>query len=209
MLKVEVVPGLTFTVLGPHDEQLQALDKEWQKVKTEAKTVKARASDYSNRTVPNLSSIVVLAEVKVGAKTKRVLLTGDAGGDHILQTLERGKLMTDGKFSVDVLKVQHHGSNHSVDINFFRKVIAPVYVICGNGTHGIPHPSTLKWLSKARSSEPYEVYFTNRKGDFEKAGDNGLTKMLDKFLASEKKDQPKHLYHFRGENDLFIPVQVI
>ena len=203
------MPGLTFTVLGPHDEQLQALDKEWQKVKTEAKTVKARASDYSNRTVPNLSSIVVLAEVKVGAKTKRVLLTGDAGGDHILQTLERGKLMTDGKFSVDVLKVQHHGSNHSVDINFFRKVIAPVYVICGNGTHGIPHPSTLKWLSKARSSEPYEVYFTNRKGDFEKAGDNGLTKMLDKFLASEKKDQPKHLYHFRGENDLFIPVQVI
>lgn len=208
VLEVELAPGFRFTVLGPHDEQLEALDAEWQKAKIKNKTPKGQAADYSNRTVPNLSSIVVLAEVKIGSKTRRLLLTGDAGGDHILETLQRSKMMKNGKFEVDLLKVQHHGSNHSVDLDFFKTVIAPVYVICGNGAHGIPHPDTLGWLSEARKDKPYEVYFTNRKGNFKKPGDNGLTKMFDKFLASEKKNQSRHVYHFRPEKDLFIPVEI-
>jgi len=39
---------------------------------------------------------------------------------------------------VDVLKVQHHGSEHNLDEAFCRAVTADHYVFCGNGAHGNP-----------------------------------------------------------------------
>jgi beta-lactamase superfamily II metal-dependent hydrolase len=199
--KVKIADGLTFTVLGPNDEQLDALDDEWQKAKLKP-TPSAQAADFLNRTVPNLSSIVVLVEAERGGGKKPItmLLTGDAGGDHVLESLKRSGLSTDGSFRVNLLKVMHHGSNHSVDQDFFERVVADHYVISGNGKHGIPHRDTLTWLSAARSGKPYDVYLTNRKGVL------GLTAMLTTFLKKEKQNQPKHKYHFRDEDALSIAV---
>src|SRR5262249_11783737 len=154
--------------------------------KARKKTASAQAADYLNRTVPNLSSIVVLAEAEIAkGKKKRLLLTGDAGGDLIQNALKSTKLSSKGKLHVDLLKVQHHGSNHSTDLKFFQNIIADHYVISGNGKHGIPHPDTLGWLAKARKGEECDVYLTNRKGEL------GLTKNLDKFLAREVKAKSK------------------
>ena len=105
-----------------------------------------------------------------------------------------------GAIHVDLLKVQHHGSNHSVDIDFFRKVAADVYVISGNGKHGIPHGDTMHWLSQARTGEQYDVYLTNR------TGDEGLTAMLDAFLAEESGKEPAHRYHFLADSATSIPI---
>ena len=69
----------------------------------------------------------------------RVLLTGDAGGDHILESLDKTGIGPGGRIHVDLLKVQHHGSNHSTTQDFFERVTADRYVISGNGKHGIPH----------------------------------------------------------------------
>jgi beta-lactamase superfamily II metal-dependent hydrolase len=200
--KVKIAEGLTFSVLGPNDAQLEALDDEWQKAKLKP-TPSAQAADFLNRTVPNLSSIVVLVEAeRGGGKTPiSLLLTGDAGGDHVLESLKRGGLSTDGSFRVNLLKVMHHGSNHSVDQDFFERVVADHYVISGNGKHGIPHRDTLKWLSAARTGKPYDVYLTNRKGA------EGLTAMLTTFLKKEKQKEPKHKYHFRAEKDLSIAIE--
>jgi beta-lactamase superfamily II metal-dependent hydrolase len=197
---------LTFTILGPHEAELDALEESWEhsKSKKRGASEAAVAADYLNRTVPNLSSIVVLAEAKgAKGKTRRLLLPGDTGGDLILEGLKTaGFLDKKGAIHVDLLKVQHHGSNHSVDIDFFRKVTADQYVISGNGKHGIPHKDTLGWLSEARSGEEYDVYLSNRKGT------NGLTKMLTTFLASEAKNEKDHRYHFRENPALSIPVDV-
>jgi hypothetical protein len=195
---------LTFTILGPHQEELDNLEASWKASKKSGASEASVAADYLNRTVPNLSSIVVLAEATGGkGKKKRLLLTGDAGGDLILKGLESaGLLDRKGAIAVDLLKVQHHGSNHSVDIDFFRKVTAPVYVISGNGKHGIPHRDTLNWLSEARSGAEYDVYFTNRKGD------NDLKGMFDSFLKAEAKKEPSHRYHFREGSALSIPVDL-
>jgi beta-lactamase superfamily II metal-dependent hydrolase len=201
---IEIGSGLTFTVLGPREEQLKNLEAEWEKSKSKAKpkaTPEAIAADYLNRTVPNLSSIVVLAEMKTGHGTpKRMLLTGDAGGDFILESLETGGLFKTGKFHVDLLKVQHHGSMHSVDQDFFAKVTADRYVISGDGKHGNPSLSTLTWLSAARKGEEYDAYLTNRKLK------ENLTPPLDEFLEKEAKSEPEHRYHFREENALSISV---
>jgi hypothetical protein len=195
--RLPVAPGLTFTILGPTDAQLKKLDREWQKAKADHPgNPAAQAADYLNRTVPNLSSIVVLVEAAHpgGGGPVRLLLTGDAGGDHILTAIEQAGLGDGGRLHVDLLKVQHHGSNHSVTEDFFERVTADRYVISGNGRHGNPHGDTLGWLSHARSGQPYEAYLTNREG-----GD-GLTAMLDGFLAREARDEPGHQYHFRDDD---------
>ena len=203
---IKIDRNLTFTILGPHEAELENLEKEWNKSKAKHPAdEQAAAADYMNRTVPNLSSIVFLAEQKSGhGKPVRMLLTGDAGGDLILQGLESAGLLDDNKqIKVDVLKVQHHGSNHSVTEGFFRQVLADRYVISGNGKHGIPHMDTLTWLSKARAGKPYDVYMTNR---HLQDGDLNLTKGLDDFLRGEAADQRLHHYHFRKDNELSIAI---
>jgi hypothetical protein len=199
-----ITQDLTFTVLGPHQSELDALKDSWNTAKKAAgATPESVAADYLNRTVPNLSSIVVLAEAKTAGGTRRLLLTGDAGGDLILKGLESaGLLDSRGRIEVDLLKVQHHGSDHSVDLGFFQRVLAPRYVISGNGRHGIPHRRTLEWLSQARSGMKFDAYLTNR------TGENGLTEMLDAFLAAEAAAQPLHTWHFRDPAALAIPVEL-
>jgi hypothetical protein len=109
--------------------------------------------------VPNLSSIVVLAQ----CNGKTVLLTGDARGDHILDGLKQAKLLTGGKLHVDVLKVQHHGSDRNATQTFFKTVTADVYVISADGTHGNPDYDTLKWIVEAAhgAGRPIELVVTN------------------------------------------------
>lgn len=203
--RLTIAPGLRFTILGPTDAQLKKLDREWQKAKADnPANPAAQAADYLNRTVPNLSSIVVLVEADraAGGDPIRVLLTGDAGGDHILTAIERAGLGAGGRLHVDLLKVQHHGSNHSVTQDFFERVTADRYVFSGNGRHGNPHGDTLGWLSQARHGQPFEAYLTNRQG-----GD-GLTEMLDGFLASEALNEPAHQYHFRPEDELGLVIEL-
>jgi hypothetical protein len=195
--------GLTFTILGPRQVELNKLEEEWEKAKAKPKgkaSPEAIAADYLNRTVPNLSSIVVLAEWN-GGKPKRMLLTGDAGGDFIIEGLKSAGLLRSGKIHVDLLKVQHHGSRHSVEQAFFEQVTADRYVISGDGKNGNPNIQVLKWLSAARSGETYDVYLTNRKLK------ENLTGPLTAFLAKEAKSESKHKYHFREEKALSIIVE--
>lgn len=201
---IQAGDGLTLTILGPHQAELDNLEAKWHESKSSKPTPETVAADYLNRTVPNLSSIVILAEMEAadGQQPQRMLLTGDAGGDLILDGLEAAGLLDNGGIHVNLLKVQHHGSRHSVTQDFFERVTADHYVISGNGKHGNPHKLTLEWLSAAREGQPYNVYLTNR------AGDEGLTEALDEFLKAEE-SQPVHRYQFRGESEPSITVDLL
>jgi hypothetical protein len=141
---LEIAPGLSFTVAGPMAAELEKLQKKheaWLKnLKKEGKSPPAALAAYVDRSVPNLSSVVVLAE----AGDKRMLLTGDARGDKILKGLELvGVLRTGGTMHVDLLKVPHHGSANNLDDDFFERITADHYVFSGDGEHGNPereHP---------------------------------------------------------------------
>src|SRR6185369_16360043 len=112
---------LNLTVAGPMKAELLNLQKEYdtflkKKVKAKEKTKPPLAS-FTDTTAPNLSSIVVLAEVS----NRKILLTGDARGDKILEGLELAKLIAKGGgMHVDILKVPHHGSDRNVDPSFFQ-----------------------------------------------------------------------------------------
>jgi hypothetical protein len=175
--EIKLTKGLSFIVAGPMQPDLLALQKlhdDWlQDLKQAGKKPEDALAAFVDKSVPNLSSIVVLA--KAGGKT--ILLTGDARGDKILGGLEHAGVMAKGAtLHVDVLKAPHHGSSNNVAPVFFKRITADHYVFSGDGEHGNPERETLEMLFDARGSTPYQLHLTyplaeidvERKKDWEK-----------------------------------------
>lgn len=159
---IDLGKGLKFTVAGPMKPEVVALQKEHdaflKKKEKDKKTKKALAS-FTDTSVPNLSSLVLLAEVG----GKRMLLTGDARGDKILAGLELvGLLKKDGKskMHVDIFKMPHHGSDRNIDPIVFERITADHYVFSGNGEHGNPERETLQMLLDTRGDEDFTIHLT-------------------------------------------------
>jgi beta-lactamase superfamily II metal-dependent hydrolase len=147
------IDNLTLRIIGPTKANLEELRNEWRKwlEKYEAADISEPSiAAVADKSIPNLSSIVVLAE----ADGKRVLITGDARGDHIIDGLRlAGGLFDDndddGHMHVDVLKVPHHGSARNVTKAFFKALTSDMYIISADGRYGNPDFSTLKWIVEA------------------------------------------------------------
>lgn len=154
--------GLSLTIVGPLQAQVDALRTDWDKKLKEMKdkpaNAQAIAADFVDKSVYNLSSIVVIASLG----NRRMLLTGDARGDFVLDGLRAlGELRND-TIHVDLLKVPHHGSDRNVREDFFRQVTADHYVISADGRHGNPDPDMLRMLASARGNAEYTIHLTNR-----------------------------------------------
>jgi hypothetical protein len=177
---------LTFTVAGPMRPELKALQKkhaDWlEELKEKGLTPAEALAAYVDDSVPNLSSLVVIA--KAGGKT--MLLTGDARGDKIVAGLEQVRaLKAGGTLHVDLLKVPHHGSSRNLDLDFFERVTADHYVFSGDGEHGNPERESLEMLFAARGAEPFEVH---------------LTYPVDEVDAGRRKDWEKEQAKERARN---------
>jgi hypothetical protein len=149
--------GLKFTVAGPMEDELLALQKEHAAFLEKAKKNKEAVASFTDSSVANLSSIVVLAE----ANGKKMLLTGDARGDKILLGLEKiGLLRPGGKMKVDILKMPHHGSDRNMEKIFLERVVADHYVFSGDGEHGNPERKTFEMLRDARKDDNFLIHLT-------------------------------------------------
>ncbi len=158
---VDMGKGLKFTVVGPMLPELKALQADFaaflKKTKTQRETASVLASFAADDSVSNLSSIVVLAQVR----NKKILFTGDALGDKVLEGLElAGVIDEGGSLHVDVLKSPHHGSNRNVTPQFFERITADHYVFSGNGDFGNPDRETLEMLAAARGGDDYRIHLT-------------------------------------------------
>ena len=158
---VDMGDGLTFTVVGPMQNEvddLQKLHDKWVKANPDkVADAKEALAAYADHSVPNLSSIVVLAEVS----DKRILFTGDARGDKVLQGLELvGLVDKGGTLHVDVLKCPHHGGSNNIDSDFFERIVADHYVFSGDGEFGNPERETLEMLTAARDRGDYQIHLT-------------------------------------------------
>lgn len=144
------IKGLKLRVIGPSATQIEALRKAWVKNRKEGIT-----AAFEDESPYNLSSIVAIASFG----GKKMLLTGDARGDMIIEGLCSAKLMNDGKFHIDLFKLPHHGSENNVDTDFFKKITADVYVVSGDLVR-FPNPNrkAMKWLAEARGDDEYLVY---------------------------------------------------
>lgn len=191
------VGDLGLTIVGPFKEDLERLRGEWnkwlaensvavRKIRHEAREEEGKfpmmdegelvlssllslATELGNRnavTTPNLASIMFLAE----ADGKSVLLTGDGHADDVLKGLQlQGRLDGDGRIHVDVLKVQHHGSEHNIHQDFCAAVGADHYIFCGDGAHENPDLSVLQTVVDSRlgtgetgpwAGRPFKFWFS-------------------------------------------------
>jgi hypothetical protein len=155
--------GLRMTVAGPMKPEVEALRRkhqEWlRQIKAEGKSPAQALAAYVDKSVPNLSSLVLVAQ----SGGKRMLLTGDARGDKIIEGLQLAGLLNAGNHSTihfDLLKVPHHGSSNNLERNFFERITAEHYVFSGNGEHGNPEREALEMLFHARGGTNFTVHLT-------------------------------------------------
>ena len=172
---------LDLTVVGPRRKELDDLRKQWndwieknrkaierlrEQAQIEADRMHAdealsfqsvlsnlagELGDRSAVTPPNLASLMLL----VADQGKSILLTGDSHPDDIEAGLEHAKLVDKNKRRhFDVIKVQHHGSEHNLGEKLFENVTADHYIFCGNGLHGNPNPHFVELLIRKRLAAP-------------------------------------------------------
>ncbi|HZM89664.1 MAG TPA: hypothetical protein VFF31_24295 [Blastocatellia bacterium] len=210
---IDIGKGLKITVAGPMKAELIKLQKDHdaflKKNEADKKTKKALAS-FTDTSVANLSSLVLLAEVS----KKSMLLTGDARGDKILEGLELAGLLKKGKMHVNILKMPHHGSDRNIDRVFFQRVTADHYVFSGNGEHGNPERETLQMLLDENGDNEFTIHLTypideidiGREADWKKEQQKEKTKKKDKPTTKVRENwsPKKHsLTSFFAENKDF------
>ncbi len=153
--------GLKFHIVAPSLKRLKALHDDWEK-NVEKNPTDAKVAAFTDRSVANLSSIVIVAELE----GKTMLLTGDARGDDILAGLAGAGFIDSakkGKVHFDVIKMPHHGSSRNMTLDFLKRITADHYVISANGEHDNPDVETVDWIGQARGGESFRLHLTNEK----------------------------------------------
>ncbi|NLY72147.1 MAG: MBL fold metallo-hydrolase [Tissierellia bacterium] len=102
----------------------------------------------------NEDSLVMLVEYK----EKKILYTGDVGVKRLAQ-IEGPK--------VDILKYPHHGSRHSLNQEYLKKIEPSMVILSyGNNRYGHPHKEVMDFLE-----DRFEYFETGKSGSFHlKAG---------------------------------------
>lgn len=180
--------GMTFTILGPFDEDLKKLRKEWNEWLNIAKNRKkvmgmrdranADAKAITTASLDELTEQMLVQAEKLGdpgAVTppnlaslmllvregrKSVLLTGDGIAATILKGLEQaGEIDEGGSLHVNVLKVQHHGARNNIDRDFCKRITADHYIFCGNGAYTNPELDVVQWIYDSRAADKRRFRF--------------------------------------------------
>jgi hypothetical protein len=218
--------GMTFSLIGPFARDLGALRRDWntwlQEQRDEVASLRRRMARDAGRlaggdlaslneplalaarelgdrgrvTVPNLASLML--HVKEGRRT--MLLTGDGHATDILKGLEKtGKLDRDGRIHVDVLKVQHHGSEHNIDRPFLERVSADTYVFCANGEHENPDLRVVRAVidsrlgpeatgERGRRAGPFALRFNSSSRSAPRARERGHMREVEEIVAAAERD---------------------
>ncbi len=221
------VGSLSFTLIGPFKEDLDNLRDEWnewlstQRAQDQLARIRRKneededdlnsselqralgvllgqaavLGDRDQVTLPNLASLMFHLE-EAGGGT--VLLTGDGAWQDILAGLEScGKLLPGSGLHVNVLKVQHHGSEHNWHHDFGKRITADHYIFCGNGAHENPDLDVLDAVldsrvgpAKQRSSNPetgrpFKLWFNCAASVAKPANKSHMQKIEQKIKAAQ------------------------
>jgi beta-lactamase superfamily II metal-dependent hydrolase len=191
----------TVTITNPDGKALEKLKKTWladvkkkgkKKAAAEPSATGGEVKFRADTAAANLSSIVMLIEVF----GRRILLTGDQRGDHVLEGLIKTRKAKGGKLHVDILKVPHHGAIGNNPKEFVAAVTADTYVFSANGKDQNPDPPVLAlYAAEAKKNRRFTMAFTNgalvyekdKKGKLPAIGKTTV-KTLKDAIAELKKD---------------------
>lgn len=121
--------------------------------------VHPREKSGRDRSIFNLTSLVLLVQ----SGKRKMLLTADARGDHIVDSLtESGWLGRESNsLHVDVLQLPHQGSDRNISSSFFESITADHYVVTGDGHNGNPDIATFEGLFEARAKDPFTLHLAH------------------------------------------------
>ena len=183
--------NINLHIFGPTKKNLEKLRKEWKEWFTKKQQTGKTESgliQILDKSVPNLASLMFLAEIK----NRRILFTGDGLGPDVIDILSKNAMLDhSGKFYVDVLKVPHHVSDRNTSLEFFNIVNAKYYVISANGRDDNPSLNTLRWIieSKKTDRSPKIIIFTNMTPNVKKVlQEYNQSKFNYESIVLEKKD---------------------
>jgi hypothetical protein len=170
----------------------------------ELPTVQTGLGNRRKVTVPNLASLMLLA--KEGDKT--VLLTGDGSQVDIVKGLEAaGLLGEDGRIHVDVLKIQHHGSEHNIDPEFCARVTADDYVFCANGEHENPDLRVVRALLDAVGDRRVRLWFNCSSEAAEEGGKPAHMNEVEELVAERAGESGRKIeFEFLSDHFFDVPV---
>lgn len=173
--------------------------------------------DRAKVTAPNLASLMLyVEEPRPAGGNRRYLLTGDGHWNDILKGLRHhGKFdQTPEGLHVDVLKVQHHGSEHNWDVPFGKAVTADHYVLCGNGEHENPDLGVVQMIldsrlgSAARRSRnaetgnTFKLWFNSSSSVSGQASAKRHMKKIEDLVAAAANHAPRVKYQFLNQSSL-------
>src|SRR5262249_55267727 len=179
-------------------QRLDALKQAWADA-TVAGDVTRLAGLFSDKldvSVTNLSSISMLVEIR----DRRILLTGDARGDDVVDGWKAAGRDPNKPFPINILKMPHHGSDRNLTEGFLKLFPADHYVISADGKYGNPNLKTLTEMAETLGNRMYTVHFTNRTPTMKKA--------LDALEKERQKPGRRFKIRFRDEDSSFLDIKL-
>ncbi len=187
----------------PEIAYYEALSEEWApQLLMQLGTAASVLGKREKVTTPNLASIMFLLEE--GDST--ALMTGDGHWEDILKGLTGiGKLDVTKGLHLDVLKVQHHGSEHNLNEEFCNLITATHYVFCGNGEHENPDLRVIKAIVDSRTTTPaitdqvnnkFTLWFNSNSTESSKKSARDHMHEIESMLEGLKQQFPKMNYKF-------------
>ena len=191
------IEGALVTVVGPLQKRIDRLRKAWEEALNKPTKATRQAALQElflpakalDKSVPNLSSIVVLVEVG----GRKLLLTGDAHGDDVVTGWQ--ELGFDvGPVKIDLLKLPHHGSIRNVTKKLLEFFVADHYVFSANGKYDNPDAPSIEALVKMHGQRPIKLYFTNAdvtwSQNYELEKNNKSVRNLDEMVTALRAAYP-------------------
>ncbi len=194
----EAFEGAKITFLGPLKQRLDALKQAWAEATTAGDVTRLVGlfSDKVDTSVTNLSSISMLVEIG----KRKILLTGDARGDDVVEGWKAGGRDPDAPFAIDILKVPHHGSDRNLSEKFLNLFPADHYVISADGRYGNPDLATLTGMAQTLGNREYVVHLTNRTASMKGA--------LDALEQERQEPGRRFQLRFRDPERSFLEIQL-
>jgi hypothetical protein len=212
------IDGAVITVLGPRKNRLADLQHEWQEALAKP-TPAAREAALQDlflpeksldKSVPNLSSIVVLAEFPSGAS---MLLTGDARGDDVVAAWADLNNGATPVRKISILKAPHHGSDRGFTRKFLDTFPARHYVFSADGKHDNPDARVVEAVVATQDTRDITLHFTNDEITWSKPykmDTTGVTvKTLDQLIVElKKRPGTKATYASRSKNASSLRIEL-
>lgn len=190
---------INIKVLAPFKENIEALNKDWDKeaermekekagkkagVKEtyeDIKTLLGKTEEIET-TITNESSIVLLIEVD----EKKILFTGDTSSANLLRSLKELEYSKDNPIKLDLFKLPHHGSKKNLSKELVEMIDCKKYLIPTNGkAHGHPDKETLARIIDFNKDKDIEFIFNY--DVYEPMFSKQDEEMYDKFKCKKEK----------------------